>query len=383
MNVPDSFAPFAARLAKVHAEMAQVNADIFICDHAEMLNWLTGFTISETRYRACIVPRDGMPVWVLRSIDLGPCRKSTWIEDIRTFADDVDPFTAIAEVIQSLSGANVKIAADYNSYGFTAHAFATLQSALPTAQWSDLNGISDQIRAVKDTGEIEYMKSAAAIADGAMATLVEAIKPGMRPRDASAIAANYYLKNGAGDWWVGPISISRRGDDHSADLDFLHQTLVDDVLVAGDILHVELVPRVNNYSARLMRSICVGPPSPAMVAVMDRMIVLQDQQIAALQPGAVSGEVDALLRDALLAEKLRDSFDNVTGYQIGLYARTPRSSDFSYCFHPGAAWKIRTGMTFHMYLSAQGLAISESVLVTETGPVRLTQTERGLLSCDQ
>ena len=378
MKVPS---PFAARLAKVHAEMARVDADILICDHAEMLAWLTGFTISETRYRACIVPRDGMPIWVLRTIDHGVCLKSTWVQDIRTFADHADPFAVVADVIKSAAGTSIKIAADYNSYGFTAHAFARLRSALPDAQWIDVNGSSDRLRAIKDAIEVENLRSAAAIADGAMSTLVKAIRSGMRPRDVSAIAAAYYLENGAGDWWVGPISISRRGDTNSADLDFLHQTLVDDVLTDGDILHVELVPRVNNYSSRLMRSICIGKPSHAMFAVMDRLVALQNRQIAALRPGAVSGTIDTQLRQAVLAEKLRESFDNVSGYQIGLYARTPRSSDFSFCFHPEASWLIQTGMTFHMYLSAQGLAISESVLVTETGPVRLTQTERGLLYC--
>jgi Xaa-Pro dipeptidase len=33
-------------------------------------------------------------------------------------------------------------------------------------------------------------------------------------------------------------------------------------------------------------------------------------------------------------------------------------------------------MVFHMYVSAQGLAFSETVLVTDGGVERLTQTER-------
>jgi hypothetical protein len=36
-------------------------------------------------------------------------------------------------------------------------------------------------------------------------------------------------------------------------------------------------------------------------------------------------------------------------------------------------------MTFHMYVSAAGLAVSESVLVADEGPVRLTSTARALL----
>jgi Xaa-Pro dipeptidase len=37
-------------------------------------------------------------------------------------------------------------------------------------------------------------------------------------------------------------------------------------------------------------------------------------------------------------------------------------------------------MVFHMYVSAAGASFSETVLVTETGPERLTRTPRRLLS---
>lgn len=72
-------------------------------------------------------------------------------------------------------------------------------------------------------------------------------------------------------------------------------------------------------------------------------------------------------------------YNNATGYQPGLYAKTPRSSDFSLCFQAAANWKLQAGMVFHMYVSAQGLAISDPVLLTDTGYERLTLTDREIL----
>ena len=60
-------APFDARLAKLRAAMAAAGADVYLCDHAEMLHWLTGYTVSETFYRACVVP-------IGRRADLGAAR---------------------------------------------------------------------------------------------------------------------------------------------------------------------------------------------------------------------------------------------------------------------------------------------------------------------
>lgn len=361
--------------------MSDHGADGFVCDHGEMLAWLTGYSVSETRYRACIVGRTGDPVWVLRTIDEGPCRRATWVSRLHLVADHEDPFAAVATVLENLNLANKTLAADYTSYGFTAEVHATLRRFLPEAGWVNMRGISDRIRLIKDADEIKQLRQAAGIADGAMAALSDQLRPGMRPRDAAAIAAQYYLHNGADDWWVGPIAISRRSGSAAAasDLGYLHQTLADEALGLGDILHVELVPRVNSYSARIMRSISLGAPAADAVKTMASLVSLQDRQIERLIPGAIAGEVDQLLRQSVLRAGLRTEFDNATGYQIGLYTKTPRSSDFSYFFHQAAEWRIEPGMTFHMYLSAQGLAVSDSILVTADGPERLTQTRRALL----
>ena len=49
-------------------------------------------------------------------------------------------------------------------------------------------------------------------------------------------------------------------------------------------------------------------------------------------------------------------------------------------FLPTADWTLEAGMVFHMYTSARGMSFSETVLVTETGAERLTQTERKLFT---
>lgn len=371
---------FQARLKRLRDVMAVHDASVFICDHGEMLLWLTGYSISETRYRACIVPAQGKLVWVLRSIDEAPCQRATWVEDVISFADHQDPIELIAKIVSDMGLSGSTIAADYNSYGFTAFVSQQLRQAMPDATWVNLHDVSNQLRAVKEASEVARLRQAAAIADGAMTLLTEQLKPGMRPRDAAAIASSYYLQQGADDWWVGPIAISRRAGSDNSDIGFLHQPLVEEFLGEGDVLHVELVPRVECYSARMMRSITVGAADDSMMQTMQRMVALQDKQIEAMCPGAKASDVDRVLRAPILREDIRQTYSNATGYQIGLYTKTPRSSDFSLYFHPKANWTLQSGMAFHMYLSAQGLAISDSVLVTDSGPVRLTQSHRSLLS---
>jgi len=155
--------------------------------------------------------------------------------------------------------------------------------------------------------------------------------------------------------------------------------LGDHRLQRGDILHMELVPQVRGYSARIMRPTVIGAPSANQADAARRLVEIQDRQLAAMKPGAVAGEVDRICRDGVLAAKLEDRYENATGYTLGYYAPwSPRTSDFTRLFIPTASWVLEGGMVFHMYVSAAGLSFSETVLVTEGGAERLTQSERVL-----
>ncbi|MEP3676860.1 Xaa-Pro peptidase family protein [Sulfitobacter sp.] len=373
--------PYRRRLALLRQAMHEADVGAYLCDHAEMLQWLTGYTVSDTFYRGCVVPLEGEPVWVLRRIDELPCKAATWLSDIRPYADEANAYDHMACALKEIGA--TRVGADFNSYGFTVHAWHSLSRRLPDVEFVDIAGSANLLRAVKDETELGKLAQACRIADGAMAAVAKGIGVGMRPRDASAIASNHYLTNGSDDYWVGPVSISRRAAQGGHDMGFLHTMLREDRLADGDILHVELVPRVGGYSARIMRSISVGTPDPQMITVMARLCALQDAQFAAMRPEAVARDVDAILRAPLLEEGLRSDFSNITGYQLGLYAKTPRSSDTSLSFHPAADWRLHEGQVFHMYATAQGLALSETVVVTPEGARRMTATPRRILIAAQ
>jgi Xaa-Pro dipeptidase len=129
-----------------------------------------------------------------------------------------------------------------------------------------------------------------------------------------------------------------------------------------------------------MRSARIGRASADQRRAIEVMVQAQDAQIAAMRPGARAGDVDRILRERIVAAGLQERYDNVSGYTLGFYGtpRSPRASDFTRCFLPDAGWTLEAGMVFHMYLFAAGLSLSETVLVTEADPERLTEVERKL-----
>ncbi|MCP1612826.1 Xaa-Pro dipeptidase [Azospirillum lipoferum] len=375
MKAGSSAARFAPRMARLREAMAAGGCDAFLADHAELIAWISGYTVSETLYRAVIVPMKGGPCFVLRSIDAGPCRAGVWFDDVATFDDHEDPHGAVADALAARSLAGARIGVDPLSYGHTVATAQRLAGLLPAACFVPLPGLSDRLRACKFADEIDAIAAAAAIADRCMLGLEGHVHPGQTVREVAAMAAAAQLRLGADDGGPGPILVSG-GHGSGGHVDFLHGSGLDRTLTPGDILHVELTPRVGNYGARLMRPVFVGDPPAGAAETFSRLEALQDRQIAAMQPGALARDVDALLRTAVLAAGLRADYGNVTGYAMGLYARTPRPSDFSQSFHPAAGFVLEPGQVFHMYASARGVAVSETVLVTDSGPRRLTACPR-------
>ncbi|HEX2113382.1 MAG TPA: Xaa-Pro peptidase family protein [Alphaproteobacteria bacterium] len=369
-----SIEEFRARLGRVRELMQAERLDALILDDIEAMTYVSGYGVSETLWRACIVPAAGDPCLVLRALDVAPARERSWLADFVGFRDWEDPVAVVSDQVCRRTGGRARIGVDLHSTSMSAGRFERLRQALPDRTFVDFGNAMWDIRARKSAAELVHMRRAAAIADAAMAEAIAAVREGGSERDVARAAALAYMQCGADDALVGPLTSGRSWDS-------LHGHLHDHPLEPGAVMHIELVPRVRDYSSRIMRSVVVGPPNRKQLAAAKTMIALQDAQIAALRPGARACDVDKVLRQGMIDAGLRQSYDNVTGYTLGAYPYpTLRISDFHRAFTPAATWSVEAGMTFHMYTSAEGLAFSETVLVTEGGPERLTRTERKLFS---
>jgi Xaa-Pro aminopeptidase len=367
-------AEYQDRLARLRAAMTRAGAEVMLLDDAEILAYFTGYERSVSYYRALIVPRDGEPVMVLRSLDTSPFEEKSWITAHVGYPDTADAVAIVAKTLVERGFGNAAIGIDLGSHALTVDVFQRLSAALPNARIVAMNSVPWELRLIKSPQEIGYIRKAAEIADTTLAEIAKMARPGISEREVSAFAAKRFTELGGMPGHVGPITSGKGWG-------FLHGHLHDHPMAAGDILHLELVPRYLGYSARLMRSVIIGKPTAQQQADADTLRSLQDAQIAAMVPGARAADVHAILAGGAIERSLRDSYDNITGYTLGYYSQQPlRSSDFTRVFDATAPWLLEPGMVFHMYTSAKGLAFSETVHVTESGPERLTRIERKLFS---
>lgn len=364
---------FAGRVARLRERMRATGVQVALLDEIEAMTWLSGYGNSENRWRCVGIPLEGEPFFLIRALDASPCRDRSWIADVPTFRDWEDPMPVLAAALARRGLDRAAIGLDFNSYCMPLARFARLQAALPGARFVDLGPVVWELRLTKSPAELSLLQRAAGIADVALLCAASRCVPGASQRDAAREAMDAFVRLGADPGPPGPITAGRGWD-------FLHGHLGDAPLREGDVVHVELTPRIHGYSARVMRCVSVGEPAPVLLDAAARLAAIQDRQIAAMRPGALASDVDATLRQGVLEAGLRDHYDNITGYTLGLYAPAgPRTSDFTRIFTPDARWRLEPGTVFHMYASAGGASLSETVLVGEDGPEVLTDLPRGIL----
>jgi Xaa-Pro aminopeptidase len=369
----DPFVPheeFRQRTAAVQRAMAERGIDLLILDQSEKCYYLLGYSIAETFYRACLVPATGEPVMVLRKMDVGPCEERTWIDGVIGFDDWDDPIEVIARVVGDKGWPVATIGVEKMSYNLPAGRYEALCAAFAGSRMCDFPDVLDALMWRKSPSEIACLARACEITDATFRYLVDNLAPGLSSRDLAAMAAERSIRLGADSGPIGRITVAN--DDRH-----LHANLKTDPIEPGNVVHIELVPKYEGYSARIMRPVLLGGPDPERAAKAERIVAVQDRQLAAMRPGVAASDIDAIIRDGLKAEGLKESYSNISGYTLGYYALYPcRASDFSRVFSPRDQWLLQSGMAFHMYTSVDGLAFSETVVITETGMERLTKTER-------
>jgi Xaa-Pro aminopeptidase len=364
---------FHGRVARLHERLRMAKVDVALFEELESMAWLTGYGNSENRWRCVSIPLEGEPFFVIRALDAGPCRAHIWFDDVITFKDWEDPVKALADALGARGLAKARIGVNLGSYCLPPKRFEAIKAALPGASFVDLGALVDELRLLKSPAEIGLLRRASAVADEALRRAAAECVRGGSQRAAAKAAMTAFVDLGADPDRPGPISRARGWD-------FLHAHLEDGTLSDGDVVHLEIVPRVGGYSARVMRCATIGTPPADLMRAAERLAALQKRQIAALKPGAVAEDVDAILRDGLVTSGLRTSVDNITGYTLGYYSHaTPRTSDFTRIFCPGQRWRVEPNMVFHMYVSAGGASFSETVLITESGPEQLTKLPRSLI----
>ena len=371
---------FAARMRSLCDVMREKNLDAMLLFRQESMYWLTGFdTFGFVFFQSLVVTVDGRMALLTRAPDLRQAENTSIIEDIHIWVDreDASPADDLRQILQGVGLAGGRIGVEYEAYGLTGRNALRVNATLEKfTLLQDESDLISRLRLVKSPAEMDYLRQAGSLADAALQAGLPLIHGGS---DEAAILAAMQaaVLAGGGDYPANEFVIGS-GPDALLCRYFSGRRRLD----ADDQLTIEWAGVYRHYHAAMMRTFPIGKASPALCHMHAACTEALDAGIDAFRSGNAVGMVFDAQAAVLDSHGYADSRLNACGYAMGT-TFAPNWMDWP-MFYTGNPVVLAPGMAFFLHMivmdnaTGEAMTLGESLLLTEKGPERLSQSSRDL-----
>jgi Xaa-Pro aminopeptidase len=350
------------------------------------------FYFSSVETDSLFVPLDGEPI--LRCTSYWGCDEvaaKTWIKDVRVdgkwvlpikedtaeFLKRSQPWRLIADMIRERDLAQAKIGLDPYSYGIVEE----LRKEFPKAAFVGLEDDLLNLRAIKSSEEVGYLRKAVEITEKAIEAIWSSVEEGVTENHLAAVAYKTMKELGSygvcdnvmGGDFFSPLIIAS-GSNSAIPKHYARERK----MRRGDILKVDFGARYNSYTADITRTVVFGKASEKQRRIHQLVLECQQSTIEAVAPGV---ETHAAIRpglEILTKSEYKDYATPPLGHGIGLFIHEkPRLNLYepSQKIVPGWVITFEPGIYIPGF---GGVRIEDDVLVTDKGHEVLSTLDRSI-----
>ncbi|MCD0463592.1 M24 family metallopeptidase [Roseiconus lacunae] len=354
------------RIKTLTKQLDEIGADAFYVVDEINVRYLTGFTGDSS---SLLISRSG-------ALMLSDGRYKEQLDEecpglryeIKSPSQRPDAFTA--DVLAG-SGAK-KIAIESDS--MTVAGFNAIKSKLPEIEWVDTSGVLLKQRMIKDSEEIEVLRSAVRINERALQSVLAKLGPDWTELEVAYELESTIRRLGATGFSFDPIIGAGPGGAKP------HYSPDQTVLGDHSTLLIDWGTKLGGYASDLTRCFHYGNPPAKFAGAYQAVLDSQLAAIDAIRPGATAKSVDEASRSVLKKAGLAEYFVHGLGHGVGLQIHeSPRLSGVSEdILQPGMVITVEPGVYFE---GEFGIRIEDDILVTEDGNEVLSGFPKGLDDC--
>lgn len=223
-------------------------------------------------------------------------------------------------------------------------------------------GVVEELRAVKEEGEVVSLKRAIEVADRAFQTVAPTIRPGETEREVAWRLERAIRELGAENISF-PIIVASGPNGAKP-----HHRASDRAIQPGEPIIIDMGACIDGYCSDLTRTLCLGQPDETFRRLYDIVLSAQLIAIATVRAGMTGEQADSLARQVIEEAGYKENFGHSLGHGLGLAVHElPRlGARSSHILKEGMVFTVEPGI----YIPGWGGIRIEDVVILEEGGAR-------------
>lgn len=222
----------------------------------------------------------------------------------------------------------------------TVNEFDFMKKAIDNVELISTKNIIEEIRVIKDEGEIDLIKKALDISLKVFDSIKEEVVPGVTEKEV-ANEIEYRMKKLGADG-VAFETVVASGTRSSLP----HGTPTDKEIEFGDAVVIDMGATYNGYAADMTRTIFVGDMTREQEKVYEIVERAQKKAINMIEAGVKCSDANQVVVDEFNKENLAEFFVHSLGHGVGLdvHERPYLAKSSTDVFKPGMVVTIEPGI---------------------------------------
>lgn len=347
---------FPSRVQKLREHLAKVELDAIFVSNSENRRYISGF-VSTAGY-LLVTQNDAVVCTDFRYTEQAAQQAPGWRIDRIGGKPEW-----LAKLVNEFAIKTLGFEADDMTVGTLERFKKALKENDVDPEWKATSGIGADLRAFKDSGELELLQRAIDIGDQAFEETADLLEVGMTEKEAAWIFEKAVRERGAES--ISFETIVAIGPNAARP----HHATSDSKLVEGQTIVFDCGSRYQGYCSDLTRTVVLGDADDEIKRVYDIVLTAQLAAIDMVKPGMTGEECDAIARTIITEAGHQNDFGHSLGHGLGLEVHENPGVG------PNAKGKLRNGMPFTVepgiYIPGWGGVRIEDVVVLENDKARV------------